>query len=420
MGSGKTSALINHINSAPGEKKFLYIAPYLNEVNRIIEECSQKNFKQPQKLGSKLNGIKHLFKKGENIVSTHALFGLFDEEIIELACNNHYTLIVDEVAHVVDNYDISNDDLNTVLEKYARIDDEHKFIWYATKYKGILDPFKKLCNLGCMGSYNNNAIWMFPISTFKAFKEVYILTYMFDAQYHKYYYDYYGIKCDYLNVKKDNKGQYVLTSEKVVYKLPDYKKLIHILDNKKLNKIGDSYYDLSEHWYKKNMNDHSMKKLSNNCSNFYKNYAKTPSNLNMWTTFKDYKNKVSGKGYAKGHTPCNLRATNEYRNKESVAYLINVFYNPNIKNFFTSNGIKVDEDKYALSEMLQWLFRTRIREGKPINLYIPSKRMRDLLINWLDSFDKDNKEGEIITKKKLPAQRLSIRALKSTPFKKVI
>lgn len=44
----------------------------------------------------------------------------------------------------------------------------------------------------------------------------------------------------------------------------------------------------------------------------------------------------------------------------------------------------VDEDAYALSEMLQWIWRSSIRDGKPINIYIPSKRMRTLLMNWLE------------------------------------
>ncbi len=59
--------------------------------------------------------------------------------------------------------------------------------------------------------------------------------------------------------------------------------------------------------------------------------------------------------------------------------------NPYEKKFFTSKGVKVKENMYALSELIQWIWRSRIRDGQPINLYIPSKRMRTLLKDYLES-----------------------------------
>ena len=35
--------------------------------------------------------------------------------------------------------------------------------------------------------------------------------------------------------------------------------------------------------------------------------------------------------------------------------------------------------------MIQFLFRGCIRDDKPMELYIPSSRMRNLLIGWLNS-----------------------------------
>ena len=43
----------------------------------------------------------------------------------------------------------------------------------------------------------------------------------------------------------------------------------------------------------------------------------------------------------------------------------------------------LNNDKIALAEMLQWIWRSQIRRGQPINIYIPSKRMRRLLMEWL-------------------------------------
>ena len=42
------------------------------------------------------------------------------------------------------------------------------------------------------------------------------------------------------------------------------------------------------------------------------------------------------------------------------------------------------EELYALGEMVQWIYRSQIRRGDPIVIYIPSKRMRDILIGWVD------------------------------------
>jgi hypothetical protein len=51
-------------------------------------------------------------------------------------------------------------------------------------------------------------------------------------------------------------------------------------------------------------------------------------------------------------------------------------------------GANMDQELYALSEMVQFIWRSRIREGKEIMVYVPSKRMRTLLTDWLnDKFE---------------------------------
>ncbi len=57
--------------------------------------------------------------------------------------------------------------------------------------------------------------------------------------------------------------------------------------------------------------------------------------------------------------------------------------NPIIKNFFTGKGVEVNEDLYALQNCCNFIFRSQIRVDKPIDLYLPSERMRGVLYNWL-------------------------------------
>ena len=396
MGSGKTTAAINFIKNSNDDVKFLYITPYLDEVNRIIKSCPSKQFKQPKSYGTKIKGIKYLFERKENIVSTHSLFKQFDKEIIDLAYNNNYILIMDEVADVIEPCNISEDDYKTIINNYAKPDDNHILRWYATDYEGVFEPYRKLCDIESIAVYSNKLfVWLFPITTFKAFKQIYILTYLFQAQTQKYYYDFYGLTYKYLFVTGDNINNYRFTEKnnKVCNNI-DYSKLIHILDNAKMNQIGDLDTALSKSWYDRNKTNGLLKQLKNNCVNYFNNIIKSKSQDCLWTTFKSYRKKISGKGYTKGFVSCNIRATNSYRNRNTVSYLINVFFNPIIKNFFNENGVQVDEDAYALSEMLQWIWRSAIRDDREIWIYIPSKRMRELLQDWMSKMSKGSDANE--------------------------
>ena len=96
---------------------------------------------------------------------------------------------------------------------------------------------------------------------------------------------------------------------------------------------------------------------------------------------KDFE--TENKGYARGLVPCNARGTNEFKDKKSLAYLINFFMHPDIKQFVKHYPIEFDDDLCALSTLLQWIWRSQIRVGKPINIYIPSERMRELLLQWI-------------------------------------
>lgn len=107
----------------------------------------------------------------------------------------------------------------------------------------------------------------------------------------------------------------------------------------------------------------------------------------LWATYSVSKDKLQGR-YSQSFLSFNSRATNSYRDKTCLAYLVNVFMNPFEYNFFTAQGVQPDQDGYALSVMVQWVWRSAIREGKDIEIYIPSKRMRDMLIAWCDRLEK--------------------------------
>ena len=245
-----------------------------------------------------------------------------------------------------------------------------------------------MCQNNSVIIINGKALfWNFPVEIFKSFKEVYILTYIFDAQVQKYYYDFHDIKYDYYEVKK-NDDVYELnprneSSDYNIRKL--LKGKIHIIeDDDKINNIGDKYYSLSASWFKNIDNKMLWNVLKNNLINYFNNKNKGRADLRLWCTFKVAENNIKGKGYTKNFIPINLRATNMYSDRNVLAYCCNIFLHPDIEFFFRKRDIKVSEELYALSEMLQWIWRSAIRNDEEITLYIPSSRMRNLLIGWLN------------------------------------
>ena len=389
MGAGKTQSIMNYINQS--DNRFLVITPFLDEIVRYRKYCKSKNFKSPkfENKQSKLDNIKTLIERGENIVSKHALFQKFDSELIDICRAQNYTLIMDEVANVIDEYSITKQDFEILKNTYVIINPETKQLIWKEKYAdyhGKFDNEKRLCELGSLVCYGNDLmVWLFPIETFNSFRTIFILTYEFKLQLQKYYYDYYGLKYKFWSVAGNDLDNYCLVDYEPDknYLNYNYENLIHICELDKMNMIGDRDSDLSKTWYSRNKNNASMKVLKNNISNFFRNIRNDSSSDNIWTTFKDYQSFLKGKGYTKGYLPLNSRATNEYRDRTSVVYPVNRYLNPFVKNFFISNNIDINEDGYALSEMLQFIWRSAIRDGKEIWVYIPSVRMRKLLTIWI-------------------------------------
>jgi hypothetical protein len=58
-----------------------------------------------------------------------------------------------------------------------------------------------------------------------------------------------------------------------------------------------------------------------------------------------------------------------------------------VSAFLSDYGGMVDANQFALSEIVQWIWRSQIRDGKPIKLCILSKRMRKLVQDWLTTED---------------------------------
>lgn len=387
MGSGKTSTLINMINDDK-EGKYIYITPYLKEVDRIKESCKSKKFVDPINKGKgKMDSFDKLIANERNIVATHSLFKGVSEEVMELLRLGEYTLVLDEVMDVVGTYEIKKDDLSILInEKLIHIDADGLITWNQDKldFDSKYNEIKLMCLNKSLFMVNNVIlIWTFPVEVFKAFKKAYILTYLFDGQIQKYYYDLFNVEYEYKSAEYNaDTSKYQLCDYRYRDDLTNIKDLITIVDHDdKINRVGDGQFALSKTWYSKN--ELLIEVLRKNINNYFRNKVKSKNKHNMWCTFKDYKSKLNNPKYSKGFVSLGARATNEYIDKTTLAYCANIFLNPIEEHFFDKRGISVDADTYALSEMLQWIWRSQIRRGDPITIYIPSERMRELLLDWL-------------------------------------
>ena len=76
------------------------------------------------------------------------------------------------------------------------------------------------------------------------------------------------------------------------------------------------------------------------------------------------------------------RGTNVYAHCTHPIYLYDQYMNPLVARWLEEDK-GAFEEQYALPELIQWVWRSRVRKGQPITLYLPSPRMRQLMEGWL-------------------------------------
>lgn len=382
MGSGKTTYIIEQMNKIENRnRRWIYITPNLTECERIQKACPSLNFQHPDgKKGSKLKDLQRLVEEGHNIVSTHAMVKNFTKETLELIINNDYHLVIDEAVDPCVRYDITSTDIKVLFDsglvgiaedgitlEWLKERPEHNFKYFY-EYKLIQNENLVIFDFKSKSKCSKVFICEMTKAFFESFLRVTILTYQFEGSPLRAYFDLkaIGYKVDTKSIDKGVKVGH----------------LIHVLDNKDLNEIGNHHWAMGKTHMTSKRGNLTCEKLSNNIYNVVNNKIKTVSKNVMWTTFKDCKEKVKGKGFTKGFVIHNQKATNDYANKTTLAYGLNLFMNSSIKSYFESRGIEVNEDLWALNEMLQWIFRSAIRNGEEIYIYVPSSRMRGLLLEW--------------------------------------
>jgi hypothetical protein len=372
-GTGKTSWVINRLKES-GER-FVYVTPLKPEQDRICKAIPNTIKPMPM-----LSETKYTLREGfrqsichHNIATTHALFLQLDSAEIP----DNTTLVIDEALDVIDTYDISRGRLKNMLSSgdlVVSTDNRLLFMGNIDDYDEEQDQVEHIIYRACKSGLaylfeQNVVIAELSPAILKQFSKVYILTYKFINSL------FYSWLTSHCLLVKMIKPELMKSSSQVKAEI---RELIHMPDVSGITALGYSY--TWNDWKKKIKKPELKKKISTYLG--HNTHIKIEDML--FTCPKDQWDKLRGTRYKTATwLAVNTRATNEYKDKTVIFYLWSRNYKPEIKRFCEQHKIPLDNDQYALTELIQFIFRSALRDNKPITLILPSARMRKLFVKWL-------------------------------------
>ena len=420
------------VNADP-EQRYIFCTPYLSEIDRVKRHTGSGRFCSPEPFyyssekegytgSSKFDSFKQLLREKKDIAVTHSTFLNIDDEAIRLIREGEYTLLLDEAIDTVQPYNnisviekdpslrVTRDDLPHLFSGgYVEMEEQSTQLRWTSKRWERFSVLERLCKQGKVFSARNNELLVvFPPETFDAFKEVYVFLYFFEGTFFCPYIKKFGISYTLHGLEQDDAGTYHLIEydrEKDMEYRQYLKQLIGIVG-------GEGKYSataLSKAWYQR-ATPEKLQAMCASMTNFFRKKCSAKARDAMWSCPECYKDKLKPKGYI--HTrrltceerdlpkeeldqikkdiscfvACNARATNKYSERSALAYCINFYPNLDVESFFTDGeqDLAFSRDLFAVQVLIQWMFRSRLRNGEPIKLYIPSARMEELLRGWLD------------------------------------
>ena len=406
MGSGKTESAISYMNEH-SDLRFLYVTPFIDETERIVRSCEKLDFVMPSEKAPAYNHRKRdhllaLVNQKRNIAITHALFCMIDDRTARAITCNGYVIIIDEVIDVFKQIADSEADINMLVDAgYLERTGGGERQWslrMTDKADGYNGRFKDLFELARYGQIVQTGgwseerearygLWLVNSNLFSLSGEIYILTYMFGGSHMCGFLKSNGYTYDYMGTRKFADGRFRFAERG---ELPGYfrniREMVHVCEKDSINDIGDDETAFSSGWMGRAMTDGRIRIVSNHVHAFFRRHVPewVGAGDRLWSTYIDYEKGVGGHGFQKSFLAFNARAVNQYGDRVALAYCVNLYPHPSIKNYLEHIGVEMDWDKYAVSYMVQWIWRSRIRNGKEIWVYIPSRRMRTLFLQWMD------------------------------------
>lgn len=384
-GTGKTTSLLK---SFEHDKKYIVIVPYLSEVTRVIGEADC-DFYEPVVEGettTKISSLIQLAIEGKNIATTHKMF----ESLVSVCRKGYlkeYHLVIDEVPDPVKvAYQLSKASLNEIYlgGGYIQVDytglvsTSEKWQIKQFEFNDTLSP--KLMNQAATGclylSENQYFLLCMPSELLTSCQTTTILTYKSEG----------SILCKYL----DKEGIPYVVDSSVIAEEEFRSKARELISINSLTTALTSFK-----W------SHSKQALfsKTDCDKVkvgLKNLRSTKlvgvdqkdilftCRKSLW--FDEYKgpkikngSRINNANWVSNTT----RGTNLYSHCSHAIYLYDQNVNPVVARWLGIKDLSSFNDNYALTELIQWLYRSRVRKGEPIDVYFASDRMKSILMNWL-------------------------------------
>ena len=428
MSSGKTTAIIDWMDKNPQEK-YIYVSPNLSEVVDRIPNSSKLDFISPsvdEFNSTKLEHLNSLLLEGKHICCTHKLYLSMNNFSMDLIASRGYTVILDEEIDVMQSYKgYSFKDVQWLMkEGYIKQnesdgsvdwikDDEllnssdHRYFYC----KNLCDKKALYLTRFDINSVKAKSVMMvtqIPVRLLECAKRVIVLSYLFKG----------SILDCFLKLKGFEIKDF--TDVTVEYKRPSYfKDLITVVPPEDLKN-----FNLTSYWWEhKSTEKDGISKVQNYILRNARKYSNGDNRLVCWTIPKDRAKGVStaskttklvnpvgyvfskekicdenGENAKTVKTPCwlaqNTRATNNFAHKTVMIHCYNRYPLQDIASYLEDYNCKLDDDVFALSELLQWAYRGCVRKNQKMTLCIGSKRMYELFQNWINEKPLDYKESK--------------------------
>jgi hypothetical protein len=372
-------------------KKYLVILPLLSEVKRVIDQSQPILFEQPttdeNAHNTKAESIKELLLTGQNIATTHNMY----ERLVRLAREgllDDYHIIIDEVPDVVKS--VSSKTKTSIEEFYLKTGyielEETGLVRPTNKWRRNREEVSDTLNpkilsyaeTGCLYLLGEHMfVWAMPSELLSAGLSVTIMTYKAEG----------SLLASYLN--KLSLPYFVNSSESEERRFKiAAKELISLQDIPSISKLN-----LSHSGQAKGMSQYSYySKISGALKNLRSRQLKGVYLDDILVTCKKdawFKKESKAGVFAKDSKMFQAnwianttRGTNDYAHCSHLIYLYDQHVNP-VVGRWVNNSSRSFDDAYALTELIQWVWRSRVRRGEAITLYLPAPRMRRIFLVWL-------------------------------------
>ena len=412
MGSNKTNRVLDWIDSNPNER-YLYISPLLSEVDntsRLATNLKHVSFEFPStdEYDTKTDDLLSKLEVGANISCTHSLYLSMTEKHLDLIEKFEYIVIIDEEVGVIDAFKTYSTDDLAYLNSNGDIeisDEDGMISWVGAELgkKAKYKQFYNLCKAKAVYATKRSdtmLVTQMPVELFTRAKRVIIMTYMFNG----------NVLDNFLKLKKVEVVPFTEVQPTQIDK-QEIRELIDLkpLDRKLLklsmsvygyDKMDKKGFDLISNYIRSTGLSVGAKAID---TMYTLPKAVSPVEVKSGKRvaprgYLTYKTEVldedgvvvlDGKGKPKTednycwlHSGC--RATNKYAYKWYLVHCYDRHPNLSVETYLKEYGCPVDKNVFALSEMLQWIWRSRIRKGEGIVIAIPNTRMHNLFLDWLN------------------------------------